>query len=181
MIPKNYELIYSSSDIAKRIAALAPSMNAWILEAEQRTEQQVLVLGVLQGAIFMMSDLLRQLSVSVEPAFCRVSSYSKEDNTQGELQVFLDGIEVRGRAVLLVDDICDTGATMEELNALLESHGATEVRSVVLIRRMLPSAVWNPDWSAIEHSGAEWFVGYGMDDCGKYRNLPDIYYTLPEA
>lgn len=181
MIPKNYELIYSSTEIAKRIAAIAPSIESWVLEAQQRSQKQVLVVGVLHGAIFILADLLREVKVSLEPAFCRVSSYSKEDNTQGSLEVSFDGLEVKGRAVLLVDDICDTGATLEELDALLKNAGATEVRSAVLLRRMMPSAVWNPDWSAIEHSGAEWFVGYGMDDRGQYRNLPQIYHTGPEA
>ena len=84
-------------------------------------------------------------------------------------------VAVEGRSVLLVDDVCDSGRTSAELTQRFIKLGAREVRSAVLIKRILPHETFNPDWIGFEYNGPEWFVGYGMDDCDRWRNLGSIY------
>jgi hypoxanthine phosphoribosyltransferase len=91
------------------------------------------------------------------------------------VKIHSEGLAVKGRVVLVVDDLCDTGRTLEALEKELLERGAREVRSVVLIRRLLNKPTFVPCWVGFEYSGLEWFVGYGMDDGERWRNLPGVY------
>jgi hypoxanthine phosphoribosyltransferase len=173
-VPENYTLIYDSEFIRERVAELALEIQQWLVA--EKLDGQLLAVCVLRGATFFYSDLLRQLDVSVEPSYCFAQSYDPESNTQsGEFVSSAEKIEVSKRCVLLVDDICDTGKTLEHLSKSFIESGAQSVRTAVLINRKIKSPKFEPDWSGIEHVGDEWFVGFGMDDKNAYANLPQIY------
>lgn len=89
--------------------------------------------------------------------------------------MYADGLAVKGRVVLVVDDVCDSGRTLEALERDLMERGAREVRTVVLIRRLLDRPSFVPCWIGFEYKGPEWFVGYGMDDGQRWRNLPAVH------
>ena len=91
------------------------------------------------------------------------------------MDLHLDEAAIRGRSVLLVDDICDSGVSLRALTQHLKHIGAREVRSAVLIRRAIENSAFTPEWVGFHHKGPEWFVGYGMDDSDRWSNLPDIY------
>ena len=81
-------------------------------------EQQVLAICVLRGGVFFFADLLKE-TYTVEPSFCRAMSYSSEDNTQGnEFRLVVEPAEMKGRYVLLVDDICDSGKTLKKFTQI---------------------------------------------------------------
>lgn len=133
---------------------------------------------VLRGGIFFFADLVREMQCSVDIAPLRASVYEKGKNAVAlEIgEVFDAGLEVQGRAVVIVDDVCDSGKTLSILAPRLKAAGASEVKTAVLIQRKLPTlSAKRPDWVGFEYKGPEWFVGYGMDDADRFRNLPDIY------
>jgi hypoxanthine phosphoribosyltransferase len=137
----------------------------------------VVAIPVLRGGLFFFADLAREISSSIEIAPVRTSAYDSLNRQTGEVNVedFADPLQIKGRVVLLVDDVCDSGRTLEQLEKALVSRGAREVRTIVMLRRLLPRPTFVPCWVGLEYEGPEWFVGYGMDDSERYRNLPDIY------
>lgn len=181
-LPKNFELAYSREQILEKIKQLGESISQWAELAQKNTNQPVLAICVLRGSIFFFSDLLLNISCQIEPAFCRTWGYSTNTNTREKgVRVSIDDVYAAGRAVLIVDDICDSGSTLLTLNNMLSELGATEVKSVVTILREVDSIIYNPNWAAFVDPSKEWFVGYGMDYNDQYRNLPDIYTTKSQS
>lgn len=180
-IPENFKLAYDRSAIVKSISAIAPEISAWAAECHKKTGQQVLAVCILRGGLFFFADLLQSIKTSVEPACCRTWSYSSDENakTDGGVRVSVDDVAAQGRSILMVDDICDTGATLHKLQKVFLDLGAAEVRSAVLIHREVSNSVFTPSWSAFRYSGDEWFVGYGMEDRNHYANLPGVYTIRP--
>jgi hypoxanthine phosphoribosyltransferase len=174
-IPKQYSLVYSREDIANRVQALGAEVSAWAATLGQDTD--VLAIPVLRGGIYFFSDLTRAITSSVEVAPGRARAYEEGRNAQARSEIYinLDGVSVAGRHVLLIDDICDSGRTLSKLGAYLTAQGAESVRSAVLILREIENPPLRPDWVGFSYPGSEWFVGYGMDDEGRYSNLPHIY------
>lgn len=156
-------------------------MAVWCQQVSVR--EDVLVIPVMRGGIYFFADLTRAIDLSIEVAPGRARAYDdgKNASARKELSINLDGVSVAGRNVLLVDDICDSGRTLEKLVAYLYSQGADSVKSAVLIHRKTPDNVFTPDWIGFTYSGPEWFVGYGMDDKGRFSNLPEIFTIPPEV
>ena len=175
-IPSHYERIYSAADIARRVHELGAEIAAWSEDVWTRTGKDVLAVPVLRGAIFFFADLVREVPRSVEIAPVRTWGYDPSANVaQGSLRINLDEVDAHGRSILLVDDICDSGRSLDGVKKAFLDAGAAEVRSVVLVRRMIEKPQHLPDWSGFEFAKDSWFVGYGMDDCERWRNLGDIY------
>lgn len=161
--------------IARRVGQLA----ARIGRALSPDERPVAVV-VLQGAYVFAADLLRRLParLGLEIAFLRCESYGTGTRSKGRVALLHDlnaGLDLRGRAALLVDDICDTGLTLRFLIRHLRRRGARRVHSCVLLcrRRGTCAAEAQPDFVGFK-VGDEFFVGYGLDWGGRYRNLPDL-------
>lgn len=179
-IPAHYTLAFSEEQIQTRLQALGEEIGTWAKDAEQRTGSQILAVCILRGGALFYSDLIRAIPTSTEMAFCRAWSYSSESNTQGKgVKVAIDDVEAQGRAILMIDDICDTGATLQRLEKVFGELGAAEVRSAVCIHRSVPKPLFAPSWSAFPFGGDEWFVGYGMEDKNHYSNLRGIYTISP--
>ncbi len=174
--------LYSRAEIQQQIERLAKEITPWVIQARRESGQQVLAVCILRGGIFFFSDLVRAISESIEPTFCRAWSYSSEtnQNTASGVHVSIDQVAAAGRSILLVDDICDTGATLKKLESVLFELGAKEVKTAVLIKRLIENPHCSPQWSAFSYQGAEWFYGYGMEDKNHHANLPDIY-VLPSG
>ena len=133
------------------------------------------IIGVLTGSIMVMADLVRRLDMPVRIGFLRASSYRGNATSPGELNVSPDLLpDVKGRDVLLVDDIFDTGHTMQTLINRLRSMGATSVRSLVLLRKHGRKEVnMEPDHVVFDIPNA-FVVGYGLDYEDAYRHLPYV-------
>ena len=175
-IPDNFRRMYSKEDIAYCVYKMAGELRHWVKETHEQDGQQVLAICVLRGGVFFFADLLKETPWTVEPSFCRAMSYSSENNTQGnEFRLVVEPAEMRGRRVLLVDDICDSGKTLRNLHNYALENGAEEVRTAVLIHRNHEDSVYTPDYIGFEYTGPEWFAGYGMEDKNHLSNFLEVY------
>lgn len=140
------------------------------------------VVSVLKGSCVFASDLIRRIPIPLELAFVSASSYG-EGTTSGQLDLnfFPAEGEIRGKRLLLVDDILDTGKTLSRLKAELVQRGAAEVKSCVFLDKPARRAVeYNADFRAFEVEDL-FVVGYGLDFAGRYRNLPFVGSLKKEA
>lgn len=176
-VPRHFQRIYSAAEIASSVARLGGQISGWAEEVWRASHSDLLAIPVLRGGIFFFADLVRKVSGSVEIAAAQTRAYEVGQNAVQStgVQVNIGDVPAKGRSILLVDDICDSGRTLEALSQSLLKAGATEVRSAVLIHRVVDQKTIEPEYVGFRYEGPEWFVGYGMEDGHRYRNLPDIY------
>jgi len=134
-----------------------------------------LLIGVLKGACFFLSDLLRAIDTRLGIEFMAISSYGSSTRTSGEVRIMKDlDVPIEGRHILVVEDIVDTGLTLSYLLANLESRGAASVKLAALLdkheRRQKEVKI---DYLGFQIPD-EFVVGYGLDFAERYRNLPFI-------
>jgi hypoxanthine phosphoribosyltransferase len=138
--------------------------------------QRPLFLGVMNGALFFLADLVRAVELDVEISCVRLGSYVGRQSS-GTVRG-LDEADlreaVRGREVLIVDDILDTGRTLSALVARLHEHEAAGIRICVLLEKESAREIpVRADWVGFRIAD-EFVVGYGLDEEGRYRNLPEV-------
>ena len=134
-----------------------------------------LLIGVLKGACFFLSDLLRAIDTRLSIEFMAISSYGSSTRTSGEVRIMKDlDVPIEGRHILVVEDIVDTGLTLSYMLANLQSRGAASVKLVALLdkyeRRQKEVVI---DYLGFKIPD-EFVVGYGLDFAERYRNLPFI-------
>ena len=137
-----------------------------------------LMVGVLRGAFVFMADLARAIPMNVEVDFMAVSSYGHATESSGVVRIIKDlDTDITGRHVILVDEIVDSGLTMNYVRRLLADRGASSVEVCALLIRESLSHV---DTSTLRYFGrtipADWVVGYGLDAGQRWRNLPDVHF-----
>lgn len=171
MNPKNLNLksYISEEKIQEKVKQIGEQLTA------KFKGQKVVAVCVLKGSFLFYSDLIRQINTDITCEFFGVSSYHGGTSSSGEVKVTLDlASPVEGMHVILVEDIVDTGLTMNYLKASIESRKPASVTTVALLEK--PEALKVP--CKIDHVGFqitnEFVVGYGLDYQGYYRNLPYI-------
>jgi hypoxanthine phosphoribosyltransferase len=162
-------VLLSTEQLAHGIDRLAAAVRS---DGERRP---LTVVGVLTGSIVLVSDLIRRLEGPVRLSMVSASSYRGTAVRPGRLDLRLDLLpDLTGHDVLVIDDIFDTGRTLEALVRELRSRGAARVRSLVLLRKEGRSAVaFEPDFVGFDIPDA-FVVGYGLDFDGAWRHLPHI-------
>lgn len=137
------------------------------------------VIAIMTGSLVLFADLIRRLSMPQRVGVIRASSY-RGGTTSGQLKVDAEMmIDVTGRDVLLVDDIFDTGKTLDRISEMMRDFGATSVRTAVLLHKQRDHTVtMRPDFVAFEIPD-EFVVGYGLDYLDMYRNLPYLAVLEP--
>ena len=165
--------------IAVRIAELARQITADHTSAEGVVD--ITLVPILTGAMVFCADLMRQMPLRMNIGLMTVSSYPGQSlRTQGSSLLGNQLGDIRGRHVLLLDDILDSGGTLRLVVPLLRDMGPASVRTCVLLRKDRPIAKETPvDYVGFEIPD-EFVVGYGLDFGNYYRNLPDIV-TLKRA
>jgi len=133
------------------------------------------LVGVLKGAVFFLSDLARQIPGEVSFDFIAVSSYGKETQSSGQVKLTRDlDANIEGKTVIVVEDILDTGLTLEYLLRVFEQRKPKQLRVAVLLdkheRRI---AAVRADYVGFTIPN-EFVVGYGLDYSERYRNLPHV-------
>lgn len=143
-------------------------------------DKPLTVIAVMTGSIVLFADLIRRLSMPQRVGVIRASSY-RGGTSSGELTIDAAMmIDVRDRDVLLVDDIFDTGKTLDRLADTLKEHGAASVKTAVLLKKDREHQTdLRPDFVAFEIPD-EFVVGYGLDYMDMYRNLPYLAVLEPE-
>ncbi len=163
------KVLLLSEQIQQRVHAIGAQING-----DYRGRLLHLVC-ILKGASIFLADLLRTLELEVSLDFIAVASYHKGSSSSGEVQITKDlDLPVEGRDVLIVEDIVDTGLTLNYLYHLLESRGPRSLKIVTLLdkpsRRLLPIRA---DYVGFEIPDS-FVVGYGLDYGERYRQLPHI-------
>ena len=163
-----YTLI-PAHQIALRVAELGRTIGA------DFRGKPLTILGVLNGSVILVADLMRSVQVPHRVGFVRASSYAGPTTEPGSLSVGLNLMpEITGRDVLLVDDIFDTGRTMVRLLDELQRYRPASLRTAVLLWKQGRSEVDAiPDYFGFQIPNA-FVVGYGLDYDDDYRHLPDI-------
>lgn len=139
-------------------------------------DKEILVVGILRGASLFMADVIRQIDCYLEIDFMDVSSYGTATESSGEVKIIKDlDTSVEGKHVLIVEDIIDTGRTLQYLINLLKVRKAASIKICSLLdkpsRRIMTDVI--VDYVGVEVPN-EFVVGYGLDYEQKYRNLPYI-------
>jgi hypoxanthine phosphoribosyltransferase len=162
-------VIVSELDLQTRIKELAAQVDA---DYEGR---DILLVGVLKGAVMAMADLTRAMQRHLEMDWMAVSSYGSGTKSSGVVRILKDlDRDITGRNVLIVEDIVDSGLTLSWLKSNLESRGAANVDILAILRKPEAAKVE----VAVKYVGfdipKDFVVGYGLDFDEKYRNLPFI-------
>lgn len=162
-------VIVTEAEIAAKVKELAGQIE------EDYRDRDLLMVGVLKGAIMAMADLSRALQRHVEMDWMAVSSYGSGTKSSGVVRILKDlDRDITGREVLIVEDIVDSGLTLSWLKANLESRGAKSVEILAILRKPEAAKVD----VKVKYVGfeipADFVVGYGLDYNEKYRNLPFV-------
>lgn len=136
-------------------------------------ERPLTILAIMTGSLVLLADLIRRLDMRLRVGVMQASSYRGTTTTRGELSINMEMTpDIRGREVLLIDDIFDTGHTLEKTIAKMWELSPVSIRSAVLLRKLGRQEVANgPDFAAFEIPD-EFVVGYGLDYGDEYRHLP---------
>ncbi|MDQ3473693.1 MAG: hypoxanthine phosphoribosyltransferase [Acidobacteriota bacterium] len=173
----NLEVLLSEQRIQERVKELGSQIT------RDYAGRNPLLIGVLKGACFFLTDLLRAIDTRVGIEFMAISSYGASTRTSGEVRILKDlDVPVEGRDLIVVEDIVDTGLTLSYLLANLKSRGAASVKLVALLdkfeRREREVEIDYLGFQIPDH----FVVGYGLDYAERYRNLPFIaVLKTPEA
>lgn len=166
--------IISEDDIQHRVSELASRIRS------DYAGRDLIVIAVMKGSMFFMVDLIRKLDRPVCVDLISVTSYrGTASNGRPEIQMPVT-IDLRGRHVLVVDDVLDTGLTLGHILWHLRERGVASARVCVLLtKKVLRAADIHADYSGFELDG-EFVVGYGLDLDGAYRDLPYIAAVEPD-
>jgi hypoxanthine phosphoribosyltransferase len=163
------EILITPEQLSRRICELAAQIDA------DYAERELLLVGVLKGAVMVMADLARAMHLPAQMDWMAISSYGSGTKSSGVVRILKDlDTDITDRHVLVVEDIVDSGLTLSWLIGNLRSRGPASVRVCVLLRK--PRAVrMNVD---VAYTGFEiedaFVVGYGLDYAERYRNLPFV-------
>jgi hypoxanthine phosphoribosyltransferase len=139
--------------------------------------KSVVLVGVLKGAIVFMADLVRHLKMDIEVDFVRLSSYGKARTSSGTVTILKDvQTDIRGKHVLIIEEIIDSGRTLKFLYERLKQSGPASVEIVTLLDKSSKRVVDVPVKYVGRSIDDQFLVGYGLDLEERCRNLPDIYY-----
>lgn len=167
-------VLISEADIRQRVAELAEEISADYADADE-----LVLIGVLKGSFIFLADLSRQLTIPRMIEFIAVSSYGAGSRS-GAVRLVMDVRgSIEGRHVLIVEDIVDTGNTLNYLIGILESHGPASIRTATLLHKAHRAEVdVDIDYVGFD-IGDDWVVGYGLDYGEQNRTLPYIGTITP--
>jgi hypoxanthine phosphoribosyltransferase len=170
------EVLIDKEALSARIAELGAEIST------DYAGRDLLLIGVLKGAVFFMADLMRKLTIPCEVDFMAISSYGASTDSSGVVRILKDlDINIDGRDVLVVEDIIDSGLTLSYLIRNLESRNPASLEICALLTK--------PDRREIDvhvrYTGFEipneFVIGYGLDFGERYRNLPYVAVFDPDA
>jgi hypoxanthine phosphoribosyltransferase len=166
----NLEVLYSESEIQARVKELGAEITA------EYAGKDLVLVSVLKGSCVFLADLMRAIDLKLTIDFMSVSSYKDGTQSTGDVEILKDlSNSIRGKDVLVVEDIIDTGLTLSRLLDILGSRGANSIRLASFLDKPEPRIKTE---LAIDYTGFvvpnKFVVGYGLDAAGRYRNLPFI-------
>jgi len=172
MLERTGEILLDENQIQNAVERLAKEIT------RDYSGRELVVIGILKGAAVFMSDLIRRIAIPMSCDFLRVSSYTSEGQS-GTLRLEFDLTQpIEGKHVLVLEDVVDSGKTLQFVLPHLQSKGAASVKFCALLKKQHA-----PGQPVLDYMGFEipedYVVGYGMDLDGLYRNLPSIERCRP--
>jgi hypoxanthine phosphoribosyltransferase len=163
------QVLITPEQLSQRIGELAAQIDA------DYAGRELLLIGVLRGAVMVMADLARAMHLPVHMDWMAISSYGSGTKSSGVVRILKDlDTDINGRHVLVVEDIVDSGLTLSWLIGNLRSRGPASVQVCVLLRKLTPLRMnVNVAYTGFEIED-QFVVGYGLDYAERYRNLPFI-------
>jgi hypoxanthine phosphoribosyltransferase len=170
------EILITPEQLQQRVTELAAEIDA------DYAGRELLLVGVLKGAVMVMADLARAIHLPVQMDWMAVSSYGSGTQSSGVVRILKDlDSDISGRHVLVVEDIIDSGLTLSWLVGNLESRGPASVRVCVLLRKPLATRIKvDVAYTGFDIDDA-FVVGYGLDYAERFRNLPFIGTLAPHV
>jgi hypoxanthine phosphoribosyltransferase len=170
------EVLIDTETLKDRIAELGAEVSA------DYAGRDLLLIGVLKGAVFFMADLMRRLTIPCEVDFMAISSYGASTDSSGVVRILKDlDINIEGRHVLVVEDIIDSGLTLSYLMRNLESREPATLEVCALLTKPERREIDVP----VRYVGFEipnrFVIGYGLDFGERYRNLPYVAVLSDDA
>ena len=169
------EVLIDADRLSARVAELGEEVSA------DYAGRELLLIGVLKGAVFFMADLMRHLTVPCEVDFMAISSYGAATDSSGVVRILKDlDINIDGRDVLVVEDIIDSGLTLSYLMRNLEAREPASLEVCALLTKPARREIDVP----VRYVGFEipnrFVIGYGLDFAERYRNLPYVAVLHPD-
>ncbi|HEX8289313.1 MAG TPA: hypoxanthine phosphoribosyltransferase [Pyrinomonadaceae bacterium] len=166
----NLEVLYTAEQINSRVAELGAEIT------RDYAGKDLVVVGVLKGSVIFLSDLIRNIDLNLTIDFMSVSSYKDGTVSTGDVEILKDLTNpIRGKDVIICEDIIDTGLTLFRLMEILGSRGANSLKIATLLDKPEPRIKKD---LKIDYCGFQipnkFVVGYGLDAANRYRNLPFI-------
>lgn len=162
-------MVYTRQEIQDRVKEMAEDISQ-----AYGPEDRLLVLGLLKGSFIFLADLVRQIQHPLQVDFLVASSYGNDTKSSGHVNLLYDPeASVEDRSVILVEDIIDSGTTMNRLIPLLESRGPKSLEICALLHKRVATLDREPRWVGFD-APLEFLVGYGLDYGEDFRHLPFI-------
>lgn len=162
-------VVFPTDVVQARVRELAADISRTYTAADR-----LLVVGTLKGSFIFLADLVRAIDLPLHLDFLMASSYGTGKASTGEVRLLYDpSAEMKGRAVLLVEDIVDSGSTLNRLLPRLEGRGPASLEVCTLLHKRLLPLGREPRWVGFDAPN-EFLVGYGLDHAEDFRHLPYI-------
>ena len=163
-------VVYSAEQIQERVRQMANEITAFYGH-----DADLLVLGLLKGSFIFLSDLVRHIDRPLHVDFIVASSYGAGTTTSGDVKLLYDPTApIEGRHIILVEDIVDSGNTINRLARALESRSPASVELCALLHKNIAEGlVLEPRWVGFD-APEEFLVGYGLDHAEDFRHLPFV-------
>jgi hypoxanthine phosphoribosyltransferase len=162
-------IVFDEETVRGRVAELAKE----ITEAYS-ADDRLLVLGLLKGSFLFVADLVREIRLPLQVDFLIASSYGSAKKSSGDVRLLYDAsVSFEGRAVLIVEDIVDSGRTLDRLMPRLRARGPKSLDICALLHKRVADTALEPRWVGFD-APKEFLVGYGLDYAEDFRHLPYI-------
>jgi hypoxanthine phosphoribosyltransferase len=163
-------IVYTPEQIAERVREMGAEITKSIPEGEP-----ILLLGLLKGSFIFVSDLAREIARPAQVDFLVASSYGSGTTSSGDVKLLYDpSAQLKDRHVILVEDIVDSGTTINRLMPMLERREPKSLELCALLHKhVAPNLVKEPRWVGFDAPN-EFLIGYGLDHSEDFRNLPFI-------
>jgi hypoxanthine phosphoribosyltransferase len=161
--------LITREQIDQRVAEMAKEISAEFAGTD------LIALCVLKGAMFFCADLVRAMNIDVALDFIQISSYGNQKYSSGVVTILKEPqLDMRGKSVLIVEDIIDSGLSIREVNNYIESRGAAKVKTASFLDKPKARKVpFTPDYVGFSID-PQFVIGYGLDFAEKYRNIPEV-------
>jgi len=170
------ELLLNQQQISDRIAQLGEQITNWA----KTKDDKIVVVWLAEGAILFTADLIRQIDCDLTLVSIKTSSYGKNLKSTGTVNLEYDFSNLQDKYVLLIDDIFDTGLTLQTVIAKMRQANAKEIKTCVLLRKLdIKTNAQIPDYIGFDIPD-KFVFGYGLDAYESHRNLKEIHYITEQ-